>query len=70
MNRSTAAKLARFLESNWSEELSEQMSEQFDAALGFALARAVQKGWVVAPDAMDANLQAAVDSMNSMGDHE
>lgn len=68
MNHEMAAKLARFLESNWSEELSEAMSEQLDAALGFALARAVHEGWVVGTDAMDANLQAAADFMNLVGD--
>lgn len=68
MDRAAAAKLARFLESNWCEEFSESLSEQHDAAVGFALARAVHKGWIVASDAMDSNVQAAEDFMSSVGD--
>jgi hypothetical protein len=67
VNRAAAAKLARFLESNWCEEFSESLSEQHDAAVGFALARAVHKGWVVASDAIDPNVQAAEEFMSLLG---
>lgn len=68
VNQGTVAQLAQFLESNWCEELSESLSEQHDAAVGFALARAVHKGWIAASDAMDSNLQAAEEFMSSVGD--
>ena len=68
VNQRTAAQLTEFLESNWCEEFSESLSEQHDAALGFALARAVCRGWVEASDAMDSNFRAAADFMGSIGD--
>ena len=68
MNQRTVAQLAEFLDTNWSEEFSESLSEQHDAALGFALARAVHNGWVMASDAMDPSLRAAEDFMSLASD--
>lgn len=63
MNQRTVAELAKFLESTWFDEFSESLSEQHDAPVGFALARAVLKGWAVASDTVEPNLQAAEDLM-------
>ena len=61
------ARLSNFLESNWSEEFSESLTEEQDAALGFALARAVHKGWVQVSGAVEPNLQAAEEFMHASG---
>jgi hypothetical protein len=49
MNQGTKAqaeRLTKFLERNWNEELLDTLSDEFEAALGLALARALSRGWI------------------------
>lgn len=43
------ASLSAFLEENWCEEFAEALADDQDATLGFALARAINRGWVTTP---------------------
>ena len=44
--RQRATRLTAVLENNWGEDFVEALYGDKDAALGFALARAITQGWV------------------------
>lgn len=48
-DEATIASLSAFLEENWCEEFAEALEDDQDATLGFALARAINRGWVTTP---------------------
>ena len=64
----TIASLAAFLEENWAEDFAESLAEDEDVTLGFALARAVNRGWVTPSEGMTRFIEAAENFRGTVGD--
>jgi len=69
LDEAAIASLSAFLEESWSDEFAEALADDQDATLGFALARAMNRGWVTIPSEPNVRFIAAAENFKeTVGD--